>query len=390
ALIGAAIGAGVEIVSQKVVEKKEEIDWKAVEYEAAVGAISGAIGGFFRKAGGGVLAAARESGKSVAKEAAKRVITAGVSGAVGGFLEDAGRQKFVEGKSKFDVGRLFRTTGIAGLSGMAGAVVGVFKNIFSEYRVETVTKTVTRTKTVNMCHNSRVNCPNHPNHPVAVGTYQQTITVRELVHTGKQGAENAAKSAAAGLDDDVAGIVARKKSPLDQVKDWWKEITDSGGKGSANRYVNGQRKSKYHELTDTEIASLKNDIREIGADENFFRFNEGTQTPYSDKYGVIFVKGDVLPDMNYSSHPRDLMSQKAVLAHEYYGHKYFDDLYGKRNPKVGAWNDEFRASYNAALITPNLEEMDRMYLMLDALERAKDAGVNIKITDTIRRILYGR
>lgn len=30
-----------------------------------------------------------------------------------------------------------------------------------------------------------------------------------------------------------------------------------------------------------------------------------------------------------------------------------------------------------------------MYLMSDALSRASDAGVNIKITDTIRRILYG-
>lgn len=33
--------------------------------------------------------------------------------------------------------------------------------------------------------------------------------------------------------------------------------------------------------------------------------------------------------------------------------------------------------------------MDRMYFMRDALERAKEAGVNVKITDTIRRILYG-
>ena len=83
------------------------------------------------------------------------------------------------------------------------------------------------------------------------------------------------------------------------------------------------------------------------------------------------------------------MSSKAVLAHEYYGHKYFGDLYGSKNPMPGAWNDEFRASYTAALNTPNLEEMDRAYLMLDALERAKEAGVNIKITNVIRRVLYG-
>ena len=62
---------------------------------------------------------------------------------------------------------------------------------------------------------------------------------------------------------------------------------------------------------------------------------------------------------------------------------------GNRNPVPGAWNDEFRVSYNAALNSPNLGEMNRMYLMLDALERAKEAGVSIKITDTIRSILYG-
>lgn len=83
------------------------------------------------------------------------------------------------------------------------------------------------------------------------------------------------------------------------------------------------------------------------------------------------------------------MSSRAVLAHEYYGHKFFNDVYGNRNPLPGSWNDEFRASYNAAINAPNLSDMDRMYLLLDALERAKEAGVTIKITDAIRRILYG-
>ena len=41
---------------------------------------------------------------------------------------------------------------------------------------------------------------------------------------------------------------------------------------------------------------------------------------------------------------RDMMSTRAVLAHEYYGHKYFNDIFGERNPIVGAWNDEFRTS----------------------------------------------
>lgn len=68
---------------------------------------------------------------------------------------------------------------------------------------------------------------------------------------------------------------------------------------------------------------------------------------------------------------RDMMSTRAVLAHEYYGHKYFNDIFGERNPIVGAWNDEFRTSYNAAINAPNLSQIDRMLLMQDALERAR-------------------
>ena len=72
-----------------------------------------------------------------------------------------------------------------------------------------------------------------------------------------------------------------------------------------------------------------------------FRFNEGNQTGFLDSEGIINVRGDVLPDL-YSNHPRDLMSPRAVLAHEYYGHKHFDDVFGVRNPLPGSWNDEFR------------------------------------------------
>ena len=155
-----------------------------------------------------------------------------------------------------------------------------------------------------------------------------------------------------------------------------------------SRNINGQRTSKYKILTPEEIASLKLDIEALEDDLSIFRFNEGFQTGYSDKSGLIYIRGDVLSDLS-STHPRDLMSQRAVLAHEYYGHKYFDDLFGDKNPLPGAWTDEFRASYNAALNAPNLTETDRMYLMADALERAKEAGVNIKITTNIRRVLYG-
>jgi len=204
---------------------------------------------------------------------------------------------------------------------------------------------------------------------------EATVTVKNGVETVEDLGE------VAKVGSTVEGVVA------DKVDDVVRSVVKEGS-GTTPRNINGQRTSRYKTLTYEEIESLKADLEALGVDPSIFRFNEGYQTGFSDKSGLIYVRGDVLPDLS-SMHPRDLMSQRAVLAHEYYGHKYFGDLFGEKNPLPGAWNDEFRASYNAALNAPNLTDMDRMYLMADALERAKEAGVNIKITDTIRRILYG-
>ena len=169
-------------------------------------------------------------------------------------------------------------------------------------------------------------------------------------------------------------------------------LTNSGNGGiikasrniSSRSMANGGRKSPFYILNDIEIESLKNDIKAIEADESVFAFNAGAATSYSDERDIIFVKGDILPDTN-SLHPRDLMSSRAVLAHEYYGHR------AHRGTKIadGAWNDEFRASYSAAKNAPNLSDEDRRYLILDALERAKEHGISIEYNDYIRRVING-
>ncbi len=147
---------------------------------------------------------------------------------------------------------------------------------------------------------------------------------------------------------------------------------------------NGLRTAPSHILTDDEISALKKDIESIGADLNVFKFNVGRRTGYDDVLDEIRVKGDILPDLS-SKHPRDRMSARAALAHEYYGHRANR---GTDVPK-GAWNDEFRASYMAAKNCPNLSDEERQDLVLDALERAKERGVTIKNNDFIRRTLYG-
>ena len=79
------------------------------------------------------------------------------------------------------------------------------------------------------------------------------------------------------------------------------------------------------------------------------------------------------------------MSVRAVLAHEYYGHRAFRGT----NLSQGSWNDEFRASYMAAKTAPGLSKEDRRLLVLDALERAKSAGVSVRYNNFIRGVLYG-
>ena len=153
----------------------------------------------------------------------------------------------------------------------------------------------------------------------------------------------------------------------------------------AREMARGLRRSPYHILTEDEIAGLKKDIEAIKANASVFKFNKGFRTSYNDESDEVRVKGDVLPGAA-STHPRDLMSPRAVLAHEYYGHRPYRNA-SKPLP-YGSWNDEFRASYMAARNAPGLTIDDRRFLILDALERAKDAGVRVTHNAFIRGVLY--
>ena len=152
-----------------------------------------------------------------------------------------------------------------------------------------------------------------------------------------------------------------------------------------NRKAGGLRRSPFHVLSEVEIEHLKNEIKAIEADESVFVFNIFAITGYSDDSDKISICGSVFPSGDNSMHPRDLMSERAVLAHEYYGHR----AYKNTDFKKGSWNDEFRASYMAAKNTPNLSEEDKKYLILDAIERAKEAGVSITYNSFMRRVIYG-
>lgn len=167
---------------------------------------------------------------------------------------------------------------------------------------------------------------------------------------------------------------------------------------SANREMsNGMRMYGNAPLTDEEILIVKQAIAEIEADDRFFVFNDKdhlSHTCYNSRDDVIYIGRNIFPDTKYgSTHPRDMMSIRAVLAHEYYGHRtyrdeYLDDLFSCRTT-TPEWQDECRASITAAKIAPGLTQMDRYHLVQDAVKRAEEYGQWIKTDDFMKEVLYG-
>lgn len=149
--------------------------------------------------------------------------------------------------------------------------------------------------------------------------------------------------------------------------------------------AHGGRRERSYELTEEDIEFVKAEAESIGIPTDVLRFNEGTQTGFWDDGEIINIRGDIFPD-TMSTDNRDLLSVRATLAHEYYGHY-------KAHPSrfsQGDWRDEFAASYNAALNAPNLSDEDRTRLIIDAYDRAKAAGFPAKYNKKAREIIYGK
>lgn len=164
--------------------------------------------------------------------------------------------------------------------------------------------------------------------------------------------------------------------------------------------ANGMRDTSKTPLSDAEIDFVKSEIKRIGADISVFVFNDeehlSSSTCYNFVEDKIYVTRNVFPDEKYgSTHPRDLMSVGAVLAHEYFGHRpyrneYLSDLkQGDDYHTIPVWQDECRASINAAKTAHNLTDRDKSNLVLDAIYRAKEFGHLIEMDDFMKEVVYG-
>lgn len=160
----------------------------------------------------------------------------------------------------------------------------------------------------------------------------------------------------------------------------------------------GGRRERSYILNAEDIMYIKSEAKAINIPNDVLKFNEGTQTGFFDARQVIHIRGDIFPD-EMSSDNRDLLSVRAVLAHEYYGHRPNRQQYliedsvtsDEERSRLTSlmWADEFRASYMAAKNAPGLTDEDRQYLIMDAISRAQEAGVSIRYNDFMRRVLNG-
>ncbi|MBU6951968.1 hypothetical protein, partial [Hahella sp. HN01] len=162
-------------------------------------------------------------------------------------------------------------------------------------------------------------------------------------------------------------------------------IGEADGVPDSTRFIqgNGARRPANIKLSDDDIAVLTREFEEIGGDPSILKFNQGGQTGYVDGLDEIRVRGDVLP-IEGAFHPRSSMSTRAVLAHEL-GHR----AHRGTSVDIGAWNDEFRASYWAAKNSPGLSQQERVDLLLDAMTRAEEAGVKINMNKFMKKTIYG-
>lgn len=159
---------------------------------------------------------------------------------------------------------------------------------------------------------------------------------------------------------------------------------------------NGRRCLENIPLTQEEVDFLKGEIRAIDADESIFVFNEFghlAKTCYSLLDDKIFVGRDVFPNIKMSSsHPRDLLTPRAFLACEYYGHRHECRYYLPKNKEIKSmpcWKNRGYASINAALVTPNINQSERASLVRLAGKCSKEYGQTFALTKELKDIMYG-
>ena len=152
---------------------------------------------------------------------------------------------------------------------------------------------------------------------------------------------------------------------------------------SVRSMANGPRRGRLTNVSDAEKIQILQYADDLNIPRSVLSFNTGYNTSYDDDLNIIHIRGDVFPS-EFAENPESILSAKAALAHEYYGHYLHHSQFAAND-----WRDEFQASYRAAIDAPGLTQADRSLLMIDAFDRPRSSGITVQLNAIARRIIYG-
>ena len=148
-------------------------------------------------------------------------------------------------------------------------------------------------------------------------------------------------------------------------------------------------------LSPEEIRIIRKGIEKINADKHIFIFNNSMHKNlcYAASEDRIYVGRNIFPNPQYAfADPRARMSIPTFLAHMYYGHRPFRNEYleDEKNGMVRLpkWQDEVRASINAAKIAPGIIKRDQYFLLQDAFHIANENGFDIVMGNFMKKVFF--
>ncbi len=128
-------------------------------------------------------------------------------------------------------------------------------------------------------------------------------------------------------------------------------------------------------LTQKQLDDVFSYADTLGIKKEKIRYGEHYNTSYGANFDMLYVGTDVYPSKNNISKANSRVTYKGSIAHEIIGHR---EAAIKGKTQQDDLFEEIQASIRAARFAPELTSTERIILLRDAGERAKNNGLTLK------------
>ena len=129
------------------------------------------------------------------------------------------------------------------------------------------------------------------------------------------------------------------------------------------------------ELTDEQINQAMSYAISLGMPADKIYYVGYDFTAYGSKFDILRIGTDVLTSGERMKNPNSNISLKGAIAHEIIGHR---DAALKDQTQENDLLEEVQASIRAARFAPELNERERLDLLMDAVYRLRQSNESIK------------